>query len=240
MRWLAAIVGVAACGRFGFDTVPASTGSDAGRDATSDVGDADPVLPAVVQFQSMYSMSSTTAELMTTSTRANDLLIVATADVHDASPLSTITDSAGDGFVPANATFSNSPAFGEVWFVASGIGGATSLTITDGALTDREVWILEISGAGHLDTANQVSDLSSGTTINAPSVTPTHLPAMIVSAALVTGGVETVAGGFTELPVLNGDDATFAIVSTAGSYGPTLTLNMGGTYGAATVAFDTP
>src|SRR5580704_12490093 len=163
MRWLAAIVGVAACGRVGFDAVPAPNG-DAGRDANHDALDAAPTLPAVVQFQSMYSMSSTTAELTTTSTRTDDLLIVVTSDVHDGSPLSMIADTAGDAFVSANASFSNSPALGEIWYVASGIGGATALTITDGAATDREVWFLEITGAGQLDVANEISDQSSGMT----------------------------------------------------------------------------
>ena len=235
MRWLVAIVGLAACGRLDFDAGIAPSGD--GRDRGSDAG---PIVPALVQIQSIYAEAKTGVELLTLSTQRNDLVVVLTTDVHDGSTLSTITDSAGDAYVSVNASFTHSPSRAEVWYVASGLGGATSLTITDAASTDREVWFLEISGASKLDLGSDVSDLSAGTTIDAPTVVPTHVPAAIVSMVLVDGEVQGVASGFSALPVLDGDDAAFAIASMAGSYGPVFTLDMAGTYGAATIAFDAP
>lgn len=233
------LVGLAACGRLGFDPVPTS-GADAAGDAAGDAtGDA-PAGPMIVQVQPMYSTNVATTVLPITATQPNDLLVVLTVDVFDQAPLTSISDSAGDAYVSASSTFLQQSAFGETWYAPSGAGGATSLTITDIANHDREVWFVEISGVSALDTANQVSNQSYTTSITAPSVTPTHLPAVILSFVKLTGGVQSVTPPFTPQGVLSGDDTVTAIVATNGTYAPTYTIDISGTYGAATLTFYAP
>lgn len=233
MRWLFALVGVAACGRLGFDPMFTSTGADGGADTQAGG-------PMIVQSQSMYSTNATTTMLPITATQPNDLLVVLTVDVFDVSPLSTINDSAGDAYVSASSTFTEQSAFGETWYAPSGAGGATSLTITENANHDREVWFLELSGASTLDTTNQVSDQTYSATITAPRVTPTHLPAVILSIVKLSGDVSSTAPPFTALSPLSGDDVAYMTVATTGSYGPTYTISVAGTYGAATLSFYAP
>jgi len=238
MRCSLAIVGVVACGRLGFDAVPGA-GADGGHggdgaDGASQGG------PALVQSQSMFSMGTTTPQLPVSPTLRGDLLVVLTADVGDQTPLGTLDDSVGDVFVSANATFTEGSSFGEVWYSDSGIGGATSVTLGDAVAHNRDVWIVELSGVSQLDTVLAVSDQAYSATASAPSVTPTREPAAIVSIMQLTQAVQTVTAPFTLLDVVMGDGAAVAIVGTAGSYGPTFTINMPGTYGAATVAFIAP
>jgi len=219
MRW--AIVTLAACGHVGFD----DPGTMAGA-------------PQIIQMQSMLTDGST-AQLSLVSTRAGDLLVVMTSNISDTTPLMSVADDAGDTFESVNVTFTHDLAsIGEVWYAANSHGSAATVTITDSASIEREVWILEIEGPTAYDRASEISNQPETGTVDAPTVTPRRVPAAIVSMVLAPGSAIDAGPLFTVLPVLHGDDAAFKVVTASGTYGPVWTVDESGDYGAATVAFD--
>jgi hypothetical protein len=215
MAWRAALLAIAACGRIGFD---------AGL--------------AVVQTSEM--LLTTNASTVTFApTRAGDTLVVATSNIDTTTLLSGIADDANDAFVSANTPFTLAGMVaGEIWYVPSCAAGATTLTIQDSAVIRREIWLLELANSHVLDQGATTSDgaVSAGAPVVAPQVTPSRVPAVIVSII----NVDTVSGvsaDFVALPELNRDDVAYAIVTAPGSYGPLWSTQAGNVYGAATVAF---
>jgi hypothetical protein len=199
------------------------------------IRDASTALPKIIQIGGTVPSSPTgTTVLAVQPTRAGDLLVVATAST---SLLASIDDDAGSLYVSANATFTRGQVAGEVWYVASGGGGATTLTITDSTAQQREVWFLEIAGVGVLDARQTASDASETGMLVAPAVTPSRVPAVIVAVINVDSLPMDLSPDFTPLPLLNGDPSAYAVVTAAGTYGPTWTTGVAAGYGAATLAF---
>lgn len=210
--------------------------------------------PAVVQTTSTIDTPDGAGAVrlaLPQTTEPGDLLVVATSlfgsdTVVDGSVMA-ITDDAGDTYQPATLRpySCDQSTVGAIWFAAGVSADASAITITQNKPTNgmREVWVLELSGlrlTSVNDVAKTLNDQTQGATSAAPVVMPTSFPSVIISEINAGGDVAGLAGGgFTALPIVNGDDAAYEIATVPASagYGAAWTTPTSGIYCAATAAF---
>ena len=214
------------CGRLGFDD-PSTGGTSASA-------------IMVVQTASVLD-SPATITLDIAPAQLGDMIVVATAAISAGTPVSGVTDDAGDVFASAGVVdtcFANS-TIGELWFANVAVAGATTVSVTGTAADDREVWVLEVAGISELDQTGKIDNAPATNSVIAPTVSPSAYPALIVSDLNDPSHIgDLIAGSvFTALPVLHGDDAAYAIVTTPGDYGAVWANTVTGDYCAFTAAF---
>ncbi len=220
-----ALLVLAGCGRVAFDPTCVGSGSAI----------------ALVQKQALL-VKTNPITVPLAPVHEGDLVVVATTNIDDATTtVGSITDDAGNSYATTMATdtcTSGVTVREEIWAGRALQGGATSLSIMSTAAVGRETWVFEIAGVTHVDVINTVSNGTAGTSVQAPAVIPTSVPAAVVSMANVPSMVTSlVLGDFEPQLGLKGDDAAFAVASTPGPYGATWTIDVSGTYCAASAAF---
>jgi hypothetical protein len=231
----------AACGRIGFDGVA----DDAAPEP--DTGDAAAVvLPEIKNVQTGMDGPADVTMFGIPSTREGSLLILATVSFEiggTGALVSSISSDVGDSFVSVGqvANWTGDDGRTEIWYAPDGKGGATQLTIQSEAVTQRELWFLEVANMDPvpLDAAMAISDHPSDPMPGAPAITPTRRPALVVSIMQISGFLteDGIASPFIALPVVNGDDAAYAIVTEPGAFGARWTAPGTDNYAAITAAF---
>jgi glucose/arabinose dehydrogenase/PKD repeat protein len=192
-----------------------------------------PVPITFVQVNAATPQSSQTAVAVAYPSvqTAGDTNIVAIGWNNTTSTVTSVVDSAGNTYrlaVPKSAANGVSQA---IWYasnIKAAVAGANTVTVTFSASTPYvDLRALEYSG---LDPANPfdagASASGNGTSANSGAVTTTGANELILGAGM-TGGLFSAAGtSFTNRIITNDADiAEDRIVTTAGSYSATATLN---------------
>jgi hypothetical protein len=237
---IAYAVCIAGCGRVGFnDGLDASA---AMRDSGSVARDtsAPTITPSVVQMTATSSASTVALEVTTAATGSGHLLVMVTDSWNDPQPAAAISDNAGNVYVSANAAAGDGDDYIELWYVADSKPGATTITIQQTVSSTRDAWWLEaadVMTSAPVDVLATVNNGPQSSTTTAPAVTPTVFPSLVVSGTAIVGDAITlVSTNYTALPVIDGNDAAFAIV-TAPIAGPTWNDDTPSAFCANTVAF---
>jgi hypothetical protein len=138
-----------------------------------------------------------------------------------------VVDSASNVYVSANLRSTAQDQDSEIWFARDAHPGATSVTVTvsGGSAATAQVWVLEASGlaaTGGIDDGQATSNGDASTTIVAPTVTPSGVPALIVAAVGSNGNVGGIAQGnpFVALPIEDDNGAAYYIATDGGTFGP--------------------
>jgi hypothetical protein len=160
-----------------------------------------------------------------TSVTAGDFLIITGTAARPRSTL-TITDTAGNTFVPAISAVSD-PAqdvTANIWYVANARGGPDTITITpEGGADALEIHISEWSGVNKLNPLDQTSYATgNGTSFSSGSMTTTQ-PGELIFGYTFPNGNSAVGTGFTQLSYVNGDVDEYRIQSAAGPVSATFT-----------------
>jgi hypothetical protein len=224
---------LAGCGRLGFQTVQPV--------ADSAVVDTPP--PAVVQTSSNQTSGSATITLSIAPTLAGDLIVVATGGWAPGSPVTSITDNAGNSYVSTNAmsNLSNLPNkdIVEIWYATNARAGATSVVVTASVSSNREAWLLEASGVSAADVVATLDNASAARHPAAPPISPTVTPSLIVAVGDFAAAINGLLAGssFTQLPIHDDNDATWLIVENTGSYSAVWDAQSTATYCVSVAAF---
>ena len=122
-------------------------------------GDPDPAI---------ISVSPTTA--------GSTIIIAAAYEPNGGAEILSVTDDAGDIFVSMDGTFSVLPISGpggdcDLWWCASGTGGATEITVVSTAF--HLIWVYEITPSLILDDVSSNAPLSANALQTGPTVTGT-------------------------------------------------------------------
>jgi fibronectin type 3 domain-containing protein len=156
---------------------------------------------------------------------AGDFLIVTGTAARPSSTL-TISDSAGDVFVPAigPVTDPNQDVTAYVWYVVNAKGGADTVTITPNNGADAlEIHVSEWSGISSTSPVDQTSSATGrGTAISSGSKTTTQNGELIFGYTFPNQN-STAGAGFTGLSLINGDLDEYQIQGAAGSVAATFT-----------------
>lgn len=208
-----------------------SSGDGSGDTRTADAADGLGSVITVVQTQSSAADGGTSLSISVAPIQAGDFVAVlvtygfgdamsdAVVGVSDDGPAGSNT------YVSANLQSAIAPCQGsEIWYARNTKPGATSVDVNVGAAAQIQLWVVEASGlkaTGGVDQGTTGSGAAT-TSIQTPAVTPTGVPALIVSAAGSCGAISGVDKGspFTGLPTQDGNDAAYYVATTAGSYGP--------------------
>ncbi len=236
------LLGLACCGRMRFDpTQGALDGSAA--DGTSDSSSAG--TPALVQAQTQLATGSTIG-LPIEPTQAGSLLVIMMSSIQTVQPVTSVDDDAGNTYVSANleSHATGLSADAEMWYASSAKPGATVVSVTSQASVMRGLWFVEVGGAAGLalDQGMVLDDGMQVTTVMGPAITPSRLPAAIVTIAVVSGNISGLAPPtqFIGLPPQHGDDSAYALVATPGTYSAVWNATGTGPYCSAIAAFSAP
>lgn len=237
-RWLA-IGAIASCGRVGFDRVPGF--ADARGDAPAGDAAGGRRTPVVVQAQGLrVTAAGGAAVLPITATAAHDLLVLVTADITSQRAVPAVIDDALDTFTSGGKVATRTNSTLEVWYVPDSRAGATQVALQDPSTDQHEMWLLELADAdltAPLEDLEVVDGGQSGATADAPPVTATAAPAMLVAAVLVSKNITGVTPPFTSLPRLAGDEAAYTTVAGPGTYTAQFQNQQAGEYCAIAAAF---
>jgi hypothetical protein len=215
--------------------VPSGDGSgssESGGDArTADAADGISSVITVVQTQSNVGDGGTTLSINVSPIQAGDFVAVLVTYAFGDAISENVVGVSDDGpagrntYVSANLQSVVAPCqASEIWYARNTMPGATSVSVTVSAASAIQLWVVEASGLSATGGVDQGTTGSGGatTSIQTPAVTPTGVPALIVSAAGSCGSISGVDKGspFTGLPAQDGNDAAYYVATTAGSYGP--------------------
>jgi hypothetical protein len=228
------------------DLVDAAT-LDADSDATSasdgvDGVDAGPI--GVVQTANAAKSGTTTLSTTIAATQSGSLLVVLSTYYGVTPTITGIADDAPGGsntYVSASLrSVTGTCQASEIWYARNARAGAKSVTVTTSGSVTLQVWVVELSNTrttGGVDVGNVGSGAAS-TTITAPTVTPSGVPAVVVSALGSCGTMGSLAGGspFTALPIQNGNGAAYYIATAPGAFGPVYN-NSNNAWNASVAAF---
>jgi fibronectin type 3 domain-containing protein len=155
---------------------------------------------------------------------AGDFLVI-TGTAARPSQAITITDSAGNTFVPALGPVTD-PAqdvTAYVWYVASARGGPDTVTLTPNVADALEIHVSEWSGVSPTSPLDQTSFATgNGSQISSGAKTTTQNGELIFGYTFPNQNASAGAG-FTGLSLVNGDLDEYQIQSTAGSVAATFT-----------------
>jgi hypothetical protein len=225
--------------------------AEAGLEDAADASEVDameagpPAVFSLVQNGLGSASPGTTDTIGLNPTRAGDFLAVLATYFGVGPTIQGISDNAPGGsstYSSANLRSSvGTCQAAEIWYARDIAAGATSVTVTLSASAHVDVWVLEFSG---LATSGGVDMGQTGTggpsfTIDAPTLTPSGAPALLVSAVGSCGQVGIVALGnpFIGLPQgQTGNDAAYYIATAPGTYGPVFTSTLG-QWNASVAAF---
>lgn len=203
----------------------------------------------IVQSQKNLNAGSGTASVTVTGTTAGNLLVVVVTMSSQAFSVSSIGDNAasgGNSYVTASAACSYNTGWtgaAEIWYAKNIKAGATTVTVTTNVSSSTQVWVLEVAGANTttpLDgTAAVASNATiSGTTITAPTVSPTTTKGLVVSATKNDQTVTAIANSFVDMLTQDGNDAAYKLTNSTSATSAAFTITAGGgKYCASTAAF---
>jgi hypothetical protein len=207
------------------------TGGPHGDASTADAVDGTSSMISVVQTQSSAGDGGTALSITVSPIQAGDFVAVLVTYAFGDALSETVVGVSDDGpagsntYVSANLQSVIAPCQGsEIWYARNTRAGATTVTVTVSAFSPIQLWVVEASGlnaTGGVDQGTTGSGPAT-TSIQTPAVTPTGVPALIVSSAGSCGGISGVdkSSPFTGLPALDGNDAAYYVATIAGSYGP--------------------
>jgi hypothetical protein len=173
-----------------------------------------------------------------------DLVIVLITCADVTATITTITDNTSGGsnpYVSANLRSAvGTCQANEIWYARDAKAGATSVTVTASKSTRLDLWVLEVSGAS-TTLGVDVGAVAMGpqaTTITAPPVTPSGVPAFIAAAVASCGNIGGIVGGnpFTALMPEHGNGAAYYVAKAPGTYGPVY-MNSNDAWNASVAAF---
>lgn len=211
------------------DVPPGDGGGGEARmaDAADGIGS----MITVVQTQSSVDDGGTSLSIDVAPIQAGDFVaVLVTYAFGDATSENVVGVSddgpaGGNTYVSANLQSVVPPCQGsEIWYARNTTAGATTITVTVSGTAPIQLWVIEASGLRATGGVDQGATGSGGatTSIQAPVVTPTGVPALIVSAAGSCGAISGVdnSSPFTGLTAQDGNDAAYYVATTPGSYGP--------------------
>jgi|GEM_PF-6503273 hypothetical protein len=174
----------------------------------------------------------------TSNNTAGNFLIVSASAARPASSL-TISDTAGDTFVPAygpiNDPVQNVNLF--VWYVQSAKGGPNTVTITPPAAAALEIHLSEWSGMPANAVVDQTANATgSGNAVSTPATTTTANGELVFGYTWVVN-VASAGSGFTPLSLINGDLDEYQVQPAAGSVAATFNEATAGGWLAIMVTF---
>ncbi len=228
-----------------------ASSSDASVDGSpADVVDAD--VSSTTNIQRVQSNQDSTPSTATSlsvginASGAGNLIVVGlTQESGTTAVVTTISDDAAGGsnvYVSANERSADSSCANtaEIWYAKATKPGAKTVIVSMSASVAFEVWVAEFSGVSTSSpfvTGGATSSASTAT-ILAPQAVVSSAPALVVSVATTCGAISAVHAGspFTALPILDGEDTAYAIVTKSGSYGAEWSYSSG-TWNASTAAF---
>jgi hypothetical protein len=220
------IVFVIGCGRIGFDDPVTSK---------------EPAAAITVPQIATLLDTASTVTVDVAPTQAGDLLIVATVSISAQTHVLAVVDDLGDHFTSAGITdvCDENHALGELWFATAGASGTTTVSVMSSDNDQREVWLLEVAGVTSFDQIAKIDNATATTSVVAPSVSPDGYPAIVISELNDPSHIGDLAAGspFMALPLVHGDDAAYAIVTTPGDYGAVWANTVSGEYCGFTAAF---
>jgi hypothetical protein len=200
-------------------------------DGIIDAADGISSVITVVQAQSNLGDGGTALSINVAPIQAGDFVAVLITYSFGDALSETVVGVSDDGpagsntYVSANLQSVIAPCQGsEIWYARNTMPGATSVKVTVSATAGIQLWVVEASGLSATGGVDRGTTGSGGatTSIQTPAVTPTGVPALIVSAAGSCGSISGVdkSSPFTGLPAQDGNDAAYYVATTAGSYGP--------------------
>lgn len=233
-RGTAALLGLASCGRIGFDatggdaSVSAADGSDAAQTACN------VATPSLVQLScATNTASGVTAALPASITAGNVLFVVVNIDSTSAN--ATVTDSAGNtmqrGMTARSATST-------VMLFAASItnAGLDELTVTlDDVAGFTAIFAHEVTGVRAV--AESISQSGVGTAATTPPLSTSVANTLLFGSVVSSDRVTSVGPGFTSLQGCAGDRTAYALAATPGSYAATYTIGMATDWLATLTAF---
>jgi len=208
-----------------------SSGGTDSRGPGSDAADGIGPVITVVQTQSNGGDGGTTLSVDVSPIQGGDFIAVLVTYAFGDATSENVVGVSDDGpagsntYVSANLQSVVAPCQGsEIWYARNTMPGAMSVNVTVSAASAIQLWVLEASGLSATGGVDQGTTGSGGatTSIQTPAVTPTGVPALIVSAAGSCGSISGVdkSSPFTGLPAQDGNDAAYYVATTAGAYGP--------------------
>jgi hypothetical protein len=174
--------------------------------------------------QGFMSSASKISLAFSSNVHAGDTLIVTGAASAPSSSL-TISDSAGDTFVPVigpiSQTGQNVTAY--TWIAINAKGGPDTVTLTPSSADALEIHISEWSGISQVSPVDQTSSaMGNGSQISSGSKTTTQSGELVYGYAFA-GNNASSGSGFTGLSLTNGDLDEYEIQTSAGSVAATFT-----------------
>ncbi|MDR3735802.1 MAG: hypothetical protein P4L10_09740, partial [Acidobacteriaceae bacterium] len=162
------------------------------------------------------------------------MLVVACMNGTTSSTQPSMSDSVGNTY-----TFTpHSPTTGNVWIAYSanvkGSDTTISCSVSHGDTVSAEVE--ELTGVGALDT-DAYATSPSGTTVNTPSITPSHAGELLIAAANAGGKITTAGSGWTLDTATNGNAMEHQILSGISAMAVNFTQTGGSGWGAIEAAF---
>ena len=218
-------------------TVNVSGGNVAGVDFAASPAAASPI--QLVQKAVNGNESGTTSmSLSVANVTAGDFLIVTGTAARPSNSL-TISDSAGNTFLPAAGPIAdpNQDVSMYIWYVPAARGGADTFTITPSVTSALEIHLSEWSGMSPTASVDQVSSATgSGTAVSSGSKVTTAAGELVFGYAWVlhTAGA---GAGFTALSLVNGDLDEYQIQSAAGTVAALFNQPSAGAWLATMVTF---
>jgi hypothetical protein len=195
-----------------------------------------------VNASTPQSPQSTVATTYNQAQSPGNLNVVAVGWNESVGNVVSVSDSAGNVYQPAVATFRGTGLSQAIYYARNIIGagpGANRVTVTfDKAVTYPDIRVMEYSGADQTNPLDVTSSFA-GTSSQATSGSATtHFPRELIIGAGMTSGAFTSAGtGFTTRIITNpdADIVEDRSVTTTGTY--TATANQGGTWVMQMVTF---
>ena len=187
MRFVLIATALAGCGRVRFEDGRTGRWPDA---STSSDGTAP-------HWTLVQTVAGTAPTLSIASSRAGDLIVVAVQT--NTTPVSAIADDANNTYVPIPQAQASEPSPAdnlEIWYVASSLASASTISITTPSIVATSIW--EVAGirmTNPLDGAAELSAQSATTTPLGPPIVTTAPGDFVVSVAVVANGVSDVIAG---------------------------------------------
>jgi hypothetical protein len=184
-----------------------------------------------------YSTSNISLAFPSNVTAGDTLIVTGTAS----RPRSTITisDSAGDTFVPVIGPVSdpNQDVTAYIWIVTNAKGGPDTATLTPNGADALEIHVSEWAGISQVSPVDQTASATgNGSQISSGAKTTTQNGELILGYAFANGN-STAGAGFTGLSLINGDLDEYQIQAVAGSTAATFTQQPSGNWLALMATF---
>jgi hypothetical protein len=179
------------CGRVDFDErSPGTAGSPDAPDASDAPGSQGAWQLVSAKGVAGNGAGTVTAPLGSPSTAGQLIVVSANTDVNVV--LSSLTDDAGNTYVPVPASRADSSSTNDTvvfWYAANVTAGATAVTGTASSIWTFAVWQFDVPGPVSVDAAAGLSDQAANKNPLSPPLTLTHAGDIVLGAMIVKGTV---------------------------------------------------